>query len=97
MTPTFTVSLLLLQEGHYNYELGENISSRCECMTGPWMGDVQAQHIQQERSSIIWAAAEHSQTPLMTRARSKGRLCSIKCHVPYNISVQAHARVALLA
>jgi hypothetical protein len=23
-------TVLFLQEGHYNYELGENISSRCE-------------------------------------------------------------------
>jgi hypothetical protein len=24
------------QEGHYTYELGENISSRCECMLRRW-------------------------------------------------------------
>lgn len=58
---TPNASLLCLQEGHYNYELGENISSRCEYRAHLRPGTMQAQqrvqHPQQERSSRSRQAA----------------------------------------
>lgn len=99
-TTLITLILLLLQEGHYNYELGENISSRCECSRGLWMGDVRAQHLQQhqqERSSSIWATAQQPQMRLLTSGRSKGTLRSTKALPSLHSPPQAHACMALLA
>lgn len=99
-TTLITLLLLLLQEGHYNYELGENISSRCECSRGPWTDDVRAQHLQQhqqERSSSIWAPAQQPHMRLLTSARIKACSAAPKGPNIPNRALQAHACVALLA
>jgi hypothetical protein len=55
---------LCLQEGHYNYELGENISSRCECWAestgcgartaGDRQPDERAQHVRRPARAVVF-------------------------------------------